>query len=79
MILLKCDYVTASANDIVFCFSCLSADGILLSKPDDITSIQLGDFAYAVTRSQIESDPDIGEMLCMALPAGTLAPEVSNA
>jgi len=62
---------------IVFGFSCLSADGILLSWPDDITSMQLGDFAYAVTKCQIESDPDIGEMLCMALPAETLAPEVS--
>jgi len=59
--------------------SCFSADGISLLRPDDITSIQLTDFTYAVAKSQIENDYDIGEMLCMALPAETLAPEVSTA
>jgi len=50
----------------------------LLSRSDDETSVQLADFTYAVTKSEIENDSEVGDVLRMALPAETVAPEVST-
>jgi len=55
-----------------------SADGIVFSNSEDITSIQLADFTFAVTKSQLEVDSDIGELLREALPSDVLPPEVSR-
>ena len=55
------------------------AGGILLSRPDDKTSVQLADFTNAITKSQIEDDCEISEMLREALPPETIPPEVCSA
>lgn len=60
-------------------FVLFSARAILLSRSDDITSVQLSDFSYSITISQIEDDYEIGEVLRESLPVETIPPEVCSA
>jgi len=76
---LQCNYCSEyNCNCNCIRCLCLAADGILLSRSDDVASVQLADFTCAVSKSQIDSDDDIGEMLRMALPAEVIPPEVSS-
>ena len=56
------------------CF--FSAGGIILSRSDDIESVQLTDFTNAITVSQLEDDAEIAELLRDSLSPETIPPEV---
>ena len=53
-----------------------SAGGIILSRSDDIESVQLTDFTNAITVSQLEDDAEIAELLRDSLSPETIPPEV---
>ena len=69
----KHGYVLGTCSVVALFFS---AGGIILSRSDDIESVQLTDFTNAITVSQLEDDAEIAELLRDSLSPETIPPEV---